>query len=70
MAKAENRYFQYNCRQLPEIRLADTAAIEPPYLHKRRTPGEYIFYLIRRGEMYLSENETLYNLNPGDILIQ
>ena len=69
MAKAENRYFQYNCRQLPEIRLADTAAIEPPYLHKRRTPGEYIFYLIRRGEMYLSENETLYHLLPGDFLI-
>ena len=69
MAKAENRYFQYNCRQLPEIRLADTAAIEPPYLHKRRTPGEYIFYLIRRGEMYLSENATLYHLLPGDFLI-
>ena len=69
MVSAVNRYYQYNCRLLPEIRLADTAAIEPPYLHKKRTPGEYIFYLIRRGEMYLSENEILYHLLPGDLLI-
>ncbi len=68
MTNTSDRYFQYNCRMLPEIRLADTAAIEPPYLHKRRMPGEYILYLIRRGEMYLSENETLYHLLPGDLL--
>ena len=69
MINSSGRYFQYNCRMLPEIRLADTAAIEPPYLHKRRMPGEYILYLIRRGEMYLSENETLYHLLPGDFLL-
>lgn len=60
------RYYLYNCRHLPEIRLADTAAIEPPYVHRRRTPGEYIIYLIRQGEMYLAENDILYTLKPGD----
>ncbi len=69
MKKTEDRYFQYNCRLLPEIRLADTAAIEPPYLHKQRTPGEYILYLVRRGEMYLLENEILYHLLPGDLVL-
>lgn len=69
MRNTRKRFYRYNCRLLPEIRLADTAAIEPPYLHKKRTPGEYIFYLIRRGEMYLSEDETLYHLMPGDLLI-
>lgn len=69
MKEIRKRYYRYNCRLLPEIRLADTAAIEPPYLHKKRTPGEYILYLIKRGEMYLSENETLYHLQPGDLLL-
>lgn len=64
-----NMYYQYDSRQLPMIRLLDTAMIEPPYVHKKRRPGEYILYLIRSGEMYLSEDRTLYHLLPGDFLL-
>lgn len=65
----QNYYYRYDSRQLPVIRLLDTAVIEPPYVHKRRKPGEYILYLIRSGEMYLSEDRTLYHLVPGDFLL-
>ena len=44
----ENIYYQYDSSQLPEISLADTAVIEPPYIHKRRMPVEYIIYLVRQ----------------------
>lgn len=69
MTRKENIYYLYDSSRLPEIRLADTAAIEPPYVHKRRTPHEYIIYLVRHGEMYLSEDEILYHLVPGDFLL-
>ena len=64
-----NIYYQYDSSQLPKIRLADTAVIEPPYIHKRRMPLEYIIYLVRQGEMYLSEDNVRYHLTPGDFLI-
>lgn len=65
----ENIYYQYDSSQLPKIRLADTAVIEPPYIHKRRMPLEYIIYLVRQGEMYLLEDGIRYHLTPGDFLI-
>lgn len=64
-----NIYYQYDSSQLPKIRLADTAVIEPPYIHKRRMPLEYIIYLVRQGEMYLLEDNVRYHLTPGDFLI-
>ena len=65
----ENIYYQYDSSQLPEISLADTAVIEPPYIHKRRMPLEYIIYLVRQGEMFLSEDGVRYHLTPGDFLV-
>ena len=65
----ENIYYQYDSSQLPEISLADTAVIEPPYIHKRRMPLEYIIYLVRQGEMFLLEDGVRYHLTPGDFLI-
>ena len=32
-------------------------------------PLEYIIYLVCRGEMYLSEDDVLYHLTPGDFLL-
>lgn len=69
MVQEKNSYYEYDSSRLPEIRLADTAVIEPPYIHKRRIPHEHIIYLVRQGEMYLSEDETPYHLVPGDFLV-
>ena len=65
----ENIYYQYDSSQLPEISLADTAVIEPPYIHKRRMPLEYNIYLVRQGEMFLLEDGVRYHLTSGDFLI-
>lgn len=62
-------FYEYDSRLLPQVRLFDTAVIQPPYVHKRRMPKEFIIYIIRRGEMYLSEGENFYHLIPGDFLL-
>ena len=65
----ERIFYEYNSSFLPELRLADTETIEPPYVHRKRMPMEYIIYLVKSGEMYLAEDGVLYHLLPGDFLI-
>lgn len=62
-------YFTMDSSFLPMVRLADETAIEPPYVHKKRVPGEWIVYLIKKGEMYLEENGVSYDLRTGDFLL-
>ena len=40
---------------LPTISDADMAHIRPPYVHFKRQSEEYILYVIRSGELYLTE---------------
>lgn len=65
----ERIFYEYNSSFLPELRLADTETIEPPYIHRKRMPMEYIIYLVKSGEMFLEEDGALYHLLPGDFLI-
>jgi len=62
-------HFELNPRQIPEVRLMNTAIIQPPFVHNRRKANEYIIYLIKKGEMYLRENGREYLLTPGDFLL-
>lgn len=39
-------YYEINANILPQIRLVDTAVLEPPYVHRRRQPDEYILYIM------------------------
>ena len=50
-------YYEINGNILPQVRLADRAVLEPPYVHKRRKPDEFILYVMTRGTLYLKENE-------------
>lgn len=34
---------------LPRVRLADEEVIGPPYVHKKRVPGEWIIYLVKKA---------------------
>ena len=65
----EKIFYEYNSSFLPKLRLADTEIIEPPYIHRKRMPMEYIIYLVKSGEMYLEEDGVLYHLLPGDFLL-
>lgn len=61
-------YFELNPKQIPKVRLMNTAVIQPPFVHIRRKADEYIIYVIKKGEMYLKENGREYHLQVGDFL--
>lgn len=62
-------FFKLNPNILPKIRLINTVAILPPYVHKRRRVGEYILYIIIKGQMFLMENNKKYVLSEGDFFL-
>jgi len=61
--------YQMSANHLPSIRYIDNAVITPPYVHKQRCAEEYIMYIVRQGEMFLTEDKQEYNLKTGDICI-
>lgn len=62
-------FFQLNPNILPKIRLIDSVSIQPPYVHKKRKIDEYIIYVIKKGNMYLIENNRKYVLSSGDFFL-
>lgn len=60
--------FQTN-GEIAKVRLINGVTIRPPYVHYRRKADEYILYIIKKGVMYLRENQVDYELGPGDFLI-
>lgn len=54
---------------LPRIHFVDETIIYPPYVHRKRKAGEYIVYVIRHGEMVLTEDGEPVTLVPGDICV-
>ena len=41
-------YFMIDSHYLPRVRLADEEVIGLPYVHKKRVPGEWIIYLVKK----------------------
>lgn len=62
-------YYEMNGTILPQVRLVDTAALEPPYVHKKRQAEEYILYVMKKGTLYLQENGIIYEIKEGDVLL-
>ncbi len=60
---------ELDASQLLQIRLMNTATIQPPYVHNRRQANEYIIYVVKKGKMFLAENNIKYVLVPGDFLL-
>jgi YesN/AraC family two-component response regulator len=61
--------FQLDSNQMLHIRLMNSVTIQPPYIHNKRKANEYIIYIIKKGKMYLTENNIKYVLNPGDFFV-
>ena len=40
-------YFIVDSRSIPRVRLANETTIEPPYVHRRRIPHEWIIYMLK-----------------------
>lgn len=62
-------YYEINGGILPKVRLVDRAVLEPPYVHRRRKPDEYILYIMIKGILYLREGGRDYELKKGDVLL-
>lgn len=66
---ATTAFYQFNPRLLPQVRLMNTVAITPPYVHRKRRADEWILYLIKDGEMFLTENGEKIDLQKGDFFL-
>ncbi len=62
-------YYQLDLDNLIQVHFVDDTTWEDAFSHKKRKPGEYIVYGIRRGVMYLEENKERYVLREGDVII-
>lgn len=62
-------YYEINGNTLPQVRLVDKAVLEPPYIHRKRKPDEYILYVMIKGILYLKENGINYELKAGDVIL-
>lgn len=61
--------YEVNAMMLPWIRLVNIAKVEPPYVHIKRRVEEFIVYFVRKGNLYLVEDETKYILSQGDFFV-
>ncbi len=61
--------FQLDAGHILKIRLINSVLVNPPYVHHKRRADEYIIYIIKKGKMYLMENNIKYVLEPGDFFL-
>lgn len=62
-------YYKINGNCLPQVRLIDKAILEPPYVHMKRQPEEFILYIMTKGTLFLQENGKKYTLVEGDVIL-
>lgn len=62
-------YYQLCYDNFPRVSFMDKFKAPPGWIHDRRTPGEYIIFLIKSGTLYLKEGHTTYTLHGGDMLL-
>lgn len=62
-------YYEINGNIVPQVRLIDRAVLEPPYIHRKRQPDEFILYVMKSGVLYLKEENTEYTLTAGNAIL-
>lgn len=62
-------YYQFHHRDFPKVSFMDRFVSPDNWIHHRRTPGEYILFIIKSGTLYLREGKTSYQLREGDMLL-
>lgn len=62
-------YYEINGNIVPQVRLIDRAVLEPPYIHRKRQPNEFILYVMKSGVLYLKEENTEYTLTAGNAIL-
>ncbi|OGO80169.1 MAG: AraC family transcriptional regulator [Clostridiales bacterium GWC2_40_7] len=54
---------------MPAVRLIGRIAYKKPWCHFTRTINEYVFYVIKSGEMYIREGDNKFVLKQGETLL-
>lgn len=65
----ERSYFSVDTNYLPQVNMMNEVRIESLNSHFRRTPTEYILYIISDGTMLLNEGGIEYTLQKGDVIL-
>lgn len=61
--------YEADYNEIIKVRLINSVAINPPYIHLKRKVNEYIIYVIKKGKMYIKENNVRYVLKQGDFFL-
>lgn len=59
----------YNADVLPKVRMLGHIRYHEPWIHFARNIDEFVLYVIRDGNMYLSEDGTHFHLKSGDFFL-
>lgn len=62
-------FYGYNCEILPDITLIGIDNFKQKHSNPNRTLDEYIFYIIKSGEIFFNEDNKEYHLKPGDCFL-
>lgn len=62
-------YLFSSLRELPQTTLLGEVKVPGPNKHFKRTPTDWILYVVSDGTMIIRENELEYHLTGGDILM-
>lgn len=62
-------YLSSSLQQLPQTTLMGEVRVPGPNRHFKRTPNEWILYLVSDGRMIIQEENRKYSLEKGDMLI-
>lgn len=62
-------YLFSSLRQLPQTTLLGEVKVPGPNKHFKRTPTDWILYMVSEGTMIIREDEQEYHLTAGDILM-
>lgn len=64
-----NMLIPFKLDSLPKITCFGFVSYEEPWIHFKRKTEEYIVYIIKKGEMYIKEDENKYVLKAGDFFL-
>lgn len=62
-------FYSLNTEAMPKISNLGFIDVGENWKHFERSCGEYILYIISDGVMYISENDTQYELHRGDTIL-
>lgn len=60
-------YYRMSAQLLPRIHFVDQTTLH--HIHRKRRAGEYIMYLVQRGEMHIEEDGIPMDLGEHDVCI-